>query len=179
MADRTYYRLALPAGLPLDVLADLASTFTGEPCTVQEAADHARPDGIVWVNIEQHPVGACREAAESVLEQLREHGQDVAFTVTEDPAYEWLGTICRYQPGLGIVGGERFWEILASSGQVGQIGHFSGGFWDEPFPQPRLGEAGFRFLVDSPWTDQRQERLTSPRQFRTFPQATHLTSCGL
>ena len=48
------------------------------------------------------------------------------------------------------VGGERFWEILASSGQVGQIGHFSGGFWDEPFPQPRLGEAGFRFLVDSP-----------------------------
>lgn len=102
MADRTYYRLALPAGLPLDVLADLASTFTGEPCTVQEAADHARPDGIVWVNIEQHPVGACREAAESVLEQLREHGQDVAFTVTEDPAYEWLGTICRYQPGLGM-----------------------------------------------------------------------------
>jgi hypothetical protein len=64
------------------------------------------------------------------------------------------------------VGGERFWEILASSGQVGQIGHFSGGFWDEPFPQPRLGEAGFRFLVDSPWTDQRQERLTSPRQIR-------------
>ncbi|CCI51832.1 hypothetical protein BN13_1250023 [Nostocoides jenkinsii Ben 74] len=33
---------------------------------------------------------------------------------------------------------------------MGQIGHFSGGFWDEPFPQPRLGEAGFRFLVDSP-----------------------------
>jgi hypothetical protein len=33
---------------------------------------------------------------------------------------------------------------------VGQIGHFSGGFWDEPFPQPRLGEAGFRFLVDFP-----------------------------
>jgi hypothetical protein len=56
-------------------------------------------------------------------------------------------------PGMitaDAVGGERFWEILASSGQVGQIGHFSGGFWDEPFPQPRLGEAGFRFLVDSP-----------------------------
>ena len=27
---------------------------------------------------------------------------DVAFTATEDPKYEWLGTLCRYQPGKGI-----------------------------------------------------------------------------
>ena len=74
--------------------------------------------------------------------------QNLPLTTFQDrrallsPVPEWVPA--------DTVGGERFWEILASSGQVGQIGHFSGGFWDEPFPQPRLGEAGFRFLVDSP-----------------------------
>ena len=66
------------------------------------ALDHTRPDQTLWVDIEERSVGECRDAAEAVLTALTDEGQDVAFTVTEDPKYEWLGTLCRYQPGKGM-----------------------------------------------------------------------------
>lgn len=102
MADHTYYRLALPADLDREAIRMAASAFTDEPWTdddVTRLLDNTRPDQPLWVDIEERSVGECREAAEAVLTALREEGQDVAFTVTEDPRYEWLGTLCRYQPG--------------------------------------------------------------------------------
>ena len=108
-------------------------------------------------------IGASAERSETSAEDSETAttlgaARDWAPTGRSGPT-SWAGlppapSSSRCSPPLSLVvscvGGERFWEILASSGQVGQIGHFSGGFWDEPFPQPRLGEAGFRFLVDSP-----------------------------
>jgi hypothetical protein len=105
MGDRTYYRLALPADLDREAVRMAAIAFTDGPWTdddVTRLLDNSRPDQPLWVDIEERSVGACRDAAEAVLTALREEGQDVAFTVTEDPKYEWLGTLCRYQPGKGM-----------------------------------------------------------------------------
>lgn len=105
MGDRTYYRLALPPTLDREAIRSAASAFTDEPWTDQDMTrllDCTSPDQPVWIDIEERYVGECREAAEAVLTALTEEGQDVAFTVTEDPRYEWLGTLCRYQPGKGM-----------------------------------------------------------------------------
>lgn len=105
MGDRTYYRLALPADLDREAIRMAAIAFTDEPWTdddVTRLLDHTRPDQTLWVDIEERSVGECRDAAEAVLTALTDEGQDVAFTVTEDPKYEWLGTLCRYQPGKGM-----------------------------------------------------------------------------
>lgn len=101
MGDRTYYRLSLPTGLSNDQLHRAASAFTQDEWTVEEVEQltrQARQDA-VWVDIEERLVGECREAAEAVLAALA--GQ-VAFAVTEDPKYEWLGTVCRYDPARGM-----------------------------------------------------------------------------
>ena len=105
MGDRTYYRLALPADLDPEAIRMAATAFTDDPWTDEDVTrllDHTRPDQTLWVDIEERSVGECRDAAEAVLTALTDEGQDVAFTVTEDPKYEWLGTLCRYQPGKGM-----------------------------------------------------------------------------
>ena len=105
MGDRTYYRLALPADLDREAIRMAAIAFTDEPWTdddVTRLLDHTRPDQTLWVDIEERSVGECREAAEAVLTALLAESQDIAFTVSEDPKYEWLGTLCRYQPGKGM-----------------------------------------------------------------------------
>ena len=105
MGDRTYYRLALPATLSREAIRSAAIAFTDGHWTDEDVTrllDNARSDQTLWIDIEERYVGECREAAEAVLAALAEEGQDVAFTVTEDPKYEWLGTMCRYQPGRGM-----------------------------------------------------------------------------
>ena len=111
MGDRTYYRLALPATLGRETIRMAAIAFTDGHWTDEDVTrllDNARADQTLWIDIEERYVGECREAAEAVLAALAEEDQDVAFTVTEDPKYEWLGTMCRYQPDKGIVNGEPF-----------------------------------------------------------------------
>ena len=88
MGDRTYYRLALPADLDREAIRMAAIAFTDEPWTdddVTRLLDHTRPDQTLWVDIEERSVGECREAAEAVLTALHEEGQEIAFTVSEDP----------------------------------------------------------------------------------------------
>ncbi len=105
MGDRTYCRLALPATLSREAIRSAAIAFTDGHWTDEDVTrllDNARSDQTLWIDIEERYVGECREAAEAVLAALAEEGQDVAFTVTEDPKYEWLGTMCRYQPGRGM-----------------------------------------------------------------------------
>lgn len=105
MGDRTYYRLSLPAGLDREAIRMAAIAFTNDSWTDTDVARLLDPpdlDRTVRIDIQERYVGECREAAEAVLTALREHGADVAFTVSEDPKYEWLGTLCRYQPGKGV-----------------------------------------------------------------------------
>jgi len=100
MGDRTFYRLTLPEGLTTDQLRCAASAFTEDEWTTEEA--ERLQDGacsVVVVDIEERLCGDCRKAADAVQEAL---GGQVAFTVTEDPKYEWLGTICRYDPERGM-----------------------------------------------------------------------------
>ncbi len=102
MGDRTYYRLALPADLDREAIRMASIAFTDDHWTDEDVTrllDYARPNQVLWVDIEERSVGECRAAAEAVLTALHEEGQDVAFTVTEDPKCEFLGTLCRYQPG--------------------------------------------------------------------------------
>lgn len=82
-----------------------ATAFTDDPWTdadVCRLLGNSCPARPIWVDIQERSVGECRAAAEAVLTALHEEGQDTAFTVTEDPKYEWLGTLCRYQPGKGM-----------------------------------------------------------------------------
>lgn len=106
MGDRTYYRLAITSTLDLDTIRDVASAFTHAGWTYNEARDllkHHTQDGTLNIDIEQRYVGEAREAADDVLKALTDHDRaDIPFTVTEDPAYEWLGTMCRYTPDLGM-----------------------------------------------------------------------------
>ncbi|WP_370973632.1 DUF3145 family protein [Amycolatopsis sp. cg9] len=41
-------------------------------------------------------------SATDVAHQLINHAPEVAFTVYEEPAYEWIGTTCTYVPELGL-----------------------------------------------------------------------------
>lgn len=105
MGDRTYYRLALPADLDREAIRKAASAFTDDLWTTDDVTrllENSHLDQALWVDIAERSVGECRDAAEAVLTALGEVGQDIAFTVTEDPKYEWLGTLCRYQPGKGM-----------------------------------------------------------------------------
>src|SRR3954464_13799885 len=43
----------------------------------------------------------CGSAAD-LADELIKAAPEVAFTVYEEPAYEWVGTSCTYVPGLGL-----------------------------------------------------------------------------
>ncbi len=99
MGDRTYYRLALPAGLDREAARVAAAAFTDDPWTeadVTRLLDRTPSDRPVWIDIQE------RSPPRPVLAALGEVDQDLAFTVTEDPRREWPGTMCRYQPGRGM-----------------------------------------------------------------------------
>src|SRR5690606_37765226 len=87
------------ADLPADVLTEVLDAFDPGALTV-EATHH--PDGTVWFDCPERTVGQARQAAEAVLAVLRAHDLDVPFSVAEDPKFEWLGTLCRYHPDLGM-----------------------------------------------------------------------------
>lgn len=104
MGDRTFYRLAIPTTTPRRALAAAAAAFTGEPWTLDEVEELAGDPGmgVAWIDVPERYCGQSREAADAVLEALVAYGQDIPFTVTEDPKYEWLGTMCRYDPTRGM-----------------------------------------------------------------------------
>lgn len=124
MGDRTFYRLAIPASTPRKALRAAAEAFTGGYWTLDDVDEltAGEANGVAWIDIQERSCGGSREAADAVLQALTDHGQtDVAFTVTEDPKYEWLGTMCRFHPARGmhevecdsnaralLVNGERF-----------------------------------------------------------------------
>ncbi|MGW4528861.1 hypothetical protein [Amycolatopsis sp. NPDC004378] len=41
-------------------------------------------------------------SATDLADELIKHAPEAAFTVYEEPAYEWLGTACTHVPGLGL-----------------------------------------------------------------------------
>lgn len=41
-------------------------------------------------------------SATDLADELIKYAPDVAFTVYEEPAYEWVGTFCSYVPDLGL-----------------------------------------------------------------------------
>ena len=82
-----------------------AIAFTAAPWGDDDVARllaASRPDRRLCIDILERSVGECRQAADAVLGALHRQGADVAFAVTEDPKYEWLGTMCRYQPSKGM-----------------------------------------------------------------------------
>lgn len=104
MADRTFYRLAIRVNTPREALLAAAEAFTGDSWTLDDVDQltAGEVDGVAWIDIQERCCGESREAADAVLEALTDHGQSIAFTVTEDPKYEWLGTMCRYDPARGM-----------------------------------------------------------------------------
>lgn len=68
----------------------LATEDTPEVRKAVEVGDPYRSDSF--------PVGD----ADRLARRLVAEAPDVSFTVYEEPAYEWIGTICSYVPGLGL-----------------------------------------------------------------------------
>lgn len=105
VGDRTYYSLTLPVTTPPEALRAAVSAFTEEHWTLEEATatlrDHASCV-TVCVPIEERRMGECRVAADAVLAALADLDVAVPFAVVECPKYEFLGTVCRYLPELGM-----------------------------------------------------------------------------
>lgn len=101
MGDRTCYSLSIVSALPLAVVREVIEVFTEGSCSSREA-DAVVEEGRLFLTIPERLVGEARECAEAVREVLVAAGFDVPFAVTEDPKYEWLGTLCRYHPVLGF-----------------------------------------------------------------------------
>lgn len=116
MGDRTFYRLQLPDTITDAALVAAAEAFTSEGITfygenssrewIEELRRQPAGSEVLTVDIEERYCGETQEAADAVLQAIQDAGEDVAFTVTEDPKNNWLGMICRHEPGQEMFVGD-------------------------------------------------------------------------
>ena len=141
MADRTYYRLALPGTLDPESLRVAATAFTDGPwdhARVTRLLARFRPDQPLWINVPERPVGECREAADAVLGALRDMGVGVAA---------WRLGAGRSRPGEAVQAAAGV-EILAHIGDEVRAGDVIARLHtDTPERVGRAQEA-----IDGSWT---------------------------
>ena len=98
MSDRTNLYMSVVSTNP-EILAR-ARTRLEEYSGGAEHYEDEQTDTELTIGANECRVGSALELAQWLEGDIAEFEEDFAYYVYEDPAYEWLGTICIHVPGL-------------------------------------------------------------------------------
>jgi hypothetical protein len=116
MGDRTSGTLTIHTAGPEHVRAILDVI---DEYHLTEAADFRRGDGKELPAIQLHAAYQVGEfycgSADEIADMLRENAPGASWTVHEDPAYSWLGSVTIYTPELGR------WDAECDAGGTAQF----------------------------------------------------------
>ncbi len=193
MGDRTALTFLIPnpGDLPPGYELAIRDTFASF------VADHtAQTDaGRMKMEGNEASVGSAEEAAQALLDLMKGDPDaepplpphQFAFTVWEDPKYEWLGTLYRYTPGQPMFTAEcdasgraviEFSQIAAAiaattdrDGLIARLRHVYG----EPADAPRDGIYVSRDRLEEyagqPLTDEQVRRIADAVPHSSIPEA--------